>query len=456
MALHTPAWIPDATHFKQFSFSGGVPRCTRNENDNFSFSTTICSNPARTTKSALVILATVCRWNGRRKRRIITCGVPRDYYTLFGLPLFTSDPKEIKAAHRRVVKLVHPDVCGAQTAELVTLVTEAYSLLGDDDLRKAYDDKLRRMKPTLSTSKWSEEAPEHVKGVFVDETLCEECYRCVNIASSTFAIHESAARLGRAHVKLQYADDRNIVKEAVNACPSDAIRYVPREDLPKLEYSMQKCAKLRQRARPEDLDSLPGPYDIFEDLMLDELIGMDMEKALQSDTDPLSDTKVAEDLAIQAQAMAQAACVLPLEIQDRLWPESFTQDIASKQALEENQVGFGRRAQAVSEQNAGGVQRAELKAMVFYSLDKDGDDFLYDGELRAFANKFGFEGSSSEWIDEYQGMCAELNCSPAQGLDRQAFSRMVDDPQGCPLSDEELASLLSESGQLPRARSTSA
>lgn len=456
MASLTPIWIPEAAPFRLQVFSGSVPRCTRNERDNFSCSTAICSNSIQKTSCALVALATVCRRKSRRKNRIITFGAPRDYYSLFGLPLFTSDLKEIKAAHRRVIKLVHPDICGAESAELVNLVTEVYGLLSDDDLRKAYDDKLRRLKPTLSTSKWSEEAPEYVKGVFVDETQCEECCRCVSIASSTFAIHESAVRQGKAHVKLQYGDDRNIVKEAVNACPSDAIRYVSREDLPKLEYAMQKCARLRQRARPEDLDSLPGPYDIYEELMLDELIGMDMEKALQSDADPLSDTKVAEDLAIQAKELAQAASVLPPETQDRLWPESFSQDAASKQALEEEHVGFRRRAQAVSEQNAAGVQRAELKAMVFYTLDKDGDDFLYDGELRAFATKFGFEGSNAEWIEEYQGMCAELNCSPAQGLDMQAFSRMVDDPEGCPLNDAELASLLSESGQLPRAGSRTA
>lgn len=49
--------------------------------------------------------------------------------------------------------------------------------------------------------------------------------------------------------------------------------------------------------------------------------------------------------------------------------------------------------------------------------------------------------------------CNEYRCSPMQGMDMIAFARMLDDEEGCPLNDAELAGMLRESNQLPRAGS---
>jgi len=387
----------------------------------------------------------------RSRRRTVRRAIPTEYYGLLGLPLFTSDAKEIKSAHRRMVKMVHPDILGGDSAELQSIVTEAYNVLSDDDTRKAYDEKLKAAKPTLAQSNWSEDTPQFAMGVFVDETKCESCYRCVNVASSTFSIHDNPVRGGKAFVSLQYGDDRYIVREAVRDCPTKAIRYVSREDLPKLEYAMTQCATLLHRARPWEKDSLPGPYELFQELMLDELIGMDMEKALASEKDPLLEAKIAEELNEHAQGILEAAAKLPEEERDRIWPAAFGSKASEAvQALDEQK--FGKRStRVVEERDSQGVQRAEMKATLFYVLDKDGDGFLYDRELRAFADSFGFDGSEFEWAEEYNNLCTEYRCSPAQGLDMISFARLLDDEDGCPLSDADLASLLGESNQLPRA-----
>ncbi|CAJ1450612.1 unnamed protein product [Effrenium voratum] len=315
-------------------------------------------------------------------RRVSRGAIPTEYYSLLGLPLFTSDRKEIKSAHRRMVKLVHPDILGADSADLQSIVTEAYN-----------------MPPWAGGLGGWKDAPQFAMGVFVDETKCESCYRCVNIASSTFAIHDNPVREGRSYVALQYGDDRYVVREAIGECPAKAIRYVSREDLTKLEYAMTQCATLRHRARPWEKEALPGPWEIYQELMLDELIGMDMEKAVQSQEDPLADTKVAEELGDHARGILEAANRLSEEQRERIWPFGYGSEAAqAKQALEEQNPNIGKRsARGVEQGDARGVQRAEMKATLFYVLDKDGDGFLYDPELRHFAEKFGFEGSDLEW-----------------------------------------------------------
>eukprot|EP00439_Symbiodinium_sp_Y106_P084216 s217_g25.t1 len=385
-------------------------------------------------------------------RRSARRAIPTEYYGLLGLPLFTSDPKEIKAAHRRMVKMVHPDVLGGDSAELQSIVTEAYRVLSKDEKREAYNEKLRAAKPSLAKSKWSEDTPQFAMGVFVDETKCESCQRCIGIASSTFAVHESPVRAGKAFVSLQYGDDRYIVREAVKECPTDAIRYVSREDVPKLEYAMTQVATLLHRARPWEKETLPGPFEVYQELMLDELIGMDMEKARASEKDPMLEAKVAEELSEKANNILEAASRLDEEVREKIWPAAFGSEAAqATQALDEQKVG--KRSERMVEQgDARGVQRAEMKATLFYVLDEDGDGFLYDKELRSFADSFGFDGSEFEWA-EYQNLCTEYRCSPSQGLDMTSFARLLDDADGCPLSDEELAALLRDSNQLPRAGS---
>lgn len=64
---------------------------------------------------------------------------PTDFYGLLGLPPYTGDKKEIKKAHRRTVKLVHPDILGPDSGDLQVLVNKAYRTLSDDDQRQGYE-----------------------------------------------------------------------------------------------------------------------------------------------------------------------------------------------------------------------------------------------------------------------------------------------------------------------------
>lgn len=438
------------------AFVGGtLPHFQNSKDFSASSTSTFRSNSGLSTNNVGVFFVSAAALAIRAKKSEIRRRIsvlPTEYYGLFGLPLFTSDPKEIKAAHRRVVKLVHPDITGADSGELQVLVTEAYNTLSDDDSRAAYDEMLRRAKPTLATSQWSPEAPSFVKGVFVDETKCEECYRCVNIASSTFAIHTAPSRQGKAYVALQYGDDREVVKQAIAECPMKAITYVSREDLPKLEFGMQKCATIRQRAAGDTSQELPGPWDIYQDLMIDELIGLDMQRILAEQVDPFADSKMAEAMAMQATRIAEAAAVLSESAREKLWPQTTSDAARAAQAFEETSAlkrGGARRADSM---DARGVQRAEMKGTLFHVLDRDGDGFLFDEEFRAFATDLGFEGTDDEWETDYQMICKELNCSALNGIDLRAFSRLLDDEgSGCALDDRELAQMLSKSGQLPRA-----
>lgn len=63
----------------------------------------------------------------------------RNYYDVLGVPRdATAD--QIRAAHRKLVRELHPDVNKApDAAERFNEVQTAYDVLGDDDKRKAYD-----------------------------------------------------------------------------------------------------------------------------------------------------------------------------------------------------------------------------------------------------------------------------------------------------------------------------
>lgn len=380
--------------------------------------------------------------------------MPTEFYGLLGLPIFTSDRKEIKAAHRRVVKMVHPDVLGVNSGALQAVVTQAYETLGDDDKRAEYDQMLRRAKPTLAQSRWAEDAPDDLRGCFVDETACVRCYRCVDFASSTFGIHADAGREEKAHVMLQFGDAVDVVRTAVQGCPAKAIRWVSREDLPLIEYAMTKCNRLRRRAKDEiEREEVPGPFEIMQDFMVDELIEMDMERAKRENEDPLADARTAEELTEKAREIYQAGMEVPPDVRVRLWPEMGAPVAAAEQVLNKKKdtaVAFtgSTRSQRPS---SPGLQRAELKAAAFKLFDADGDGLLYDPELRKFARNFGFDGGDAEWAKEYSMICSELGCSAMEGIDLRAFSRLIDNEEGCYLTDADLASILGESGALPRA-----
>lgn len=60
------------------------------------------------------------------------------------------------------------------------------------------------------------------------------------------------------------------------------------------------------------------------------------------------------------------------------------------------------------------------------------------------ASELGFEGSDSEWSQEYVMICSEVGCNPAQGMDFRGFSQFVDDEEAGYLEDAEIASLLGQ------------
>jgi len=380
--------------------------------------------------------------------------MPTEFYGLLGLPIFTSDKKEIKAAHRRVVRMVHPDVLGADSSALQAIVSQAYETLGDDAKRADYDQTLRKAKPTLAQSRWAEDAPDDLRGCFVDETACVRCYRCVDFASSTFGIHTDAGRDEKAHVVLQFGDAVEVVRTAVQTCPANAIKWVSREDLPLIEYAMTKSSRLRRRAKDEEERAdVPGPFEIMQDFMIDELIEMDIDRAKRENEDPLADARTAEELTEKAREIYQAAMAVPRDVRTKLWPEVGAPMGTAAQVLEKKKdsgvifTGSSRPKGSSSP----GLQRAELKAATFRLFDADGDGFLYDSELRKFALSFGFDGGDAEWAQEYGMICSELGCSAMEGLDIRSFSRLVDEDGACCLSDSDLAGILSRSGALPRA-----
>lgn len=77
-----------------------------------------------------------------RLRRFRNLTVLKDYYRLLSVPENASE-EEIKRAYRRLAKRYHPDMnAGAVGAEeRFKEIAEAYAVLSDPDLRKAYDRK---------------------------------------------------------------------------------------------------------------------------------------------------------------------------------------------------------------------------------------------------------------------------------------------------------------------------
>ncbi len=65
--------------------------------------------------------------------------MPRDYYEILGVPRSASD-EDIKSAHRKLVRKLHPDVNKAPDASAkFAEVQEAYDVLSDTAKRQAYD-----------------------------------------------------------------------------------------------------------------------------------------------------------------------------------------------------------------------------------------------------------------------------------------------------------------------------
>jgi len=192
--------------------------------------------------------------------------VPTDFYGLLGLPRFGASREDVRKAYHRVVKLVHPDVLGGDTKDLTSLVTVAYKTLTDEAQRVSYDEYLQIHDPVQSydpvhvhdsgavasavssdaqlskrNSTWAPGSPSDARPVFVNECQCVMCVRCVECAPETFVMDYEGT--GRARVFQQCGDDLVDIDWAIEACPTAAISYVDREDLPLLELFMPDCVQ---------------------------------------------------------------------------------------------------------------------------------------------------------------------------------------------------------------------
>lgn len=64
-----------------------------------------------------------------------------NYYEILQISS-TSSQEEIKKAYRKLSRKYHPDNAGEEKRALFDQVQEAYDVLGDEEKRKAYDQKL--------------------------------------------------------------------------------------------------------------------------------------------------------------------------------------------------------------------------------------------------------------------------------------------------------------------------
>ena len=173
-----------------------------------------------------------------------------DYYAVLDVPP-DSSPDEIRAAWRALQKSVHPDLAGDHAAAAAALVNEAVEILTCPSRRASFDadrdewlahganDDLALMDPT-PLSAWSGPDPREPAGArgrhdaaFVDESRCVGCLKCALHAPETFHVE---TRFGKARVVNQWADGRDAVEDAVDACPVRCIHFVDRvAELPLLE-----------------------------------------------------------------------------------------------------------------------------------------------------------------------------------------------------------------------------
>lgn len=73
-----------------------------------------------------------------------------DYYALLGVEP-TASPEELRAAHKRAMKAVHPDLNPDVDPTAAAQVNAAFEVLSDPAKRRAYDATRRSRRPTLST-----------------------------------------------------------------------------------------------------------------------------------------------------------------------------------------------------------------------------------------------------------------------------------------------------------------
>lgn len=67
----------------------------------------------------------------------------KDYYEFLGVER-TATAETLRAAYRRLAKESHPDLSGSDATRRFREITEAYGVLSDPEMRRAYDEELER------------------------------------------------------------------------------------------------------------------------------------------------------------------------------------------------------------------------------------------------------------------------------------------------------------------------
>lgn len=88
--------------------------------------------------------------------------------------------------------------------------------------------------------------------------------------------------------------------------------------------------------------------------------------------------------------------------------------------------------------------RGELIAAVFKSCNVSGTGILVASEMRRFAGSTGFDGTDSEWTQEFARLLQDWGKAGATGVDLASFEALVNDPSDnrCYCSDEDLKKML--------------
>jgi len=218
---------------------------------------------------------------------------PANFYELLGVSP-RAPAAEIRRAYYAKQKICHPDVAGPEGEEMCIILNDAWTLLGDETSRKAYNETIDlegsswtgnvdtsldpywssvvgdeedpdpddydveakvfegrnavwqgNEAPTwtgrpLSRSEWSNLDPEYrgdmwksQRFAYVDPFTCINCHNCCDCAPGTFYIDEF---YDKARVYSQWRDTEEDIGWAVQSCPVECIYWVGREELQILEF----------------------------------------------------------------------------------------------------------------------------------------------------------------------------------------------------------------------------
>ncbi|XP_047956513.1 chaperone protein dnaJ C76, chloroplastic-like [Salvia hispanica] len=165
----------------------------------------------------------------------------KNHYELLGVPVDASGV-QIKDAYRKLQKKYHPDIAGDKGHESTVMLNKAYEVLVRGDLRKEYDRSIGRVRVGIERnalgSVWKE--PPRPQALFVDETACVGCWKCVHYAGNTFTMDEAS---GTARIKVQYGDHDAQIEMSMESCPVNCIHWVDTEELAVLEHLIRPQPK---------------------------------------------------------------------------------------------------------------------------------------------------------------------------------------------------------------------